>query len=735
MLERLGSAAVTFKWWFLATWIVLFAGFAVLTSSLAHETSNNFRIPGTESQQAEDILVDDFPSFTKASVTVVFTATQGDLTSADNSQAVGDTVAELEKISGVDSVSNPLTLPSSISDLSSDKTVAISVVTFEDPVRSVSDDAFEDLVAASEPALDAGLEVLYNGPLVDVQDPLPPGISAYADEIGLGLAAVVLLISFGSVVSMGLPLATAIAALILSTLTLGILEHFFTIGSINATFGTMLGLGVGIDYSLLLLNRYMQDRSGGADVRSAVIAAVATAGRAVIFAGVTVCIAVVSLFVFGVPYLTILGLTSAMYIVLAVFATLTLLPALIAIAGDKIESVRLPFIRKRTEVDPHDPDSLSARWVHKVLDHRRVVLPGGLLVLVLLAIPASSAQLGFVDDGDDPPASTERQSFDLISEAFGPGRNGPLVVVVELPGTFSGDISEAAPLLTLVAHISRASGVDSALGPIPSRTGDSAIIRVFPTTGPSSSQTSELTLNLRENIIPSAIEGTSIESAEVSVGGETAVLIDLDDRISSRLAIFMAVVLTTAFLLLMVVFRSLLVPLKAVLLNVLMFLAVYGIMVMVFQWGWMRDVVGLSETLPIESFVPVVVFAVLFGLSTDYEVFSMSRIREAFDAHGDPEAAIVDGVTSTARVIASAALIMASVFLAFVTNPSALVKMIGLPLGVGILIDAFLIRLTINPAIMRMFGKWAWFMPGWLNRILPSIRIDAEELSTTGEDA
>jgi len=350
----------------------------------------------------------------------------------------------------------------------------------------------------------------------------------------------------------------------------------------------------------------------------------------------------------------------------------------------------------------------------------------------LLAIPASSAQLGFVDDGDDPPASTERQSFDLISEAFGPGRNGPLVVVVELPGTFSEDITQAAPLLTLVADITRATGVDSALGPIPSRTGDSAIIRVIPTTGPSSSQTSALTLDLRENVIPSAIEGTSIGTAEVSVGGETAVLIDLDDRISNRLAAFMAVVLVTAFLLLMVVFRSLLVPLKAVLLNVLMFLAVYGIMVMVFQWGWMRDVVGLSGTLPIESFVPVVVFAVLFGLSTDYEVFSMSRIREAFDAHGDPEAAIVDGVTSTARVIASAALIMAAVFLAFVTNPSALVKMIGLPLGIGILIDAFLIRLTINPAIMRMFGKWAWFMPSWLNRILPTVRIDAEESSSTG---
>ncbi len=727
MLERLGSAAVRHKWWFLVTWIALLAGLTMIVGSISHETRNSFSIPGTESQRAEDSLIADFPSFTKAGVQVVFQATEGDLKSAENSKAVSEAVTRLGKISGVTSASNPLKFPSSLSDLSKDKTVAISTVTFETSLASVSDTAFDNLQAASEPAVDAGLKVAYSGPLVDLQDPLPPGISEYADALGLGLAAIILLIAFGSVVSMGLPLGIAVSALMASTLVLAILQHFFAIGSINATFGTMLGLGVGIDYSLLVLNRYMQERASGAETLEAVSASVATAGRAVIFAGMTICIAVISLLVFGVPYLSALGLTSAMFVILAVLATLTLLPALIAIAGDKIESIRLPFIAKRTEVDPLDPTALSARWARVVLRHRRVIVPVGLAFLVLLAIPALSADLGFVDDGDDPASSTERQSFDLIAESFGPGRNGPLLVVIELPGTFSEDIKEAKPLLKLVSDISHTNGVSSAFGPIPNHDGDAAIIAVTPDASPSSSETAKLTRDLRDSIIPESIAGTSINATDVSVGGETAVLIDLGDRISSRLLVFMAVVLGTAFLLLMTVFRSLLVPLKAVVLNVLMFLGVYGVMVMAFQWGWLHEVIGTSGALPIESFVPVIVFAVLFGLSTDYEVFLMSRIRECFNESRDPEEAIFEGAATTSRVIISAALIMGAVFLSFVTSPAAVVKMIGLPLGVGILIDAFLIRLTINPAIMRVFGMSAWYLPRWLDRILPTIRIDDEE--------
>ncbi len=648
---------------------------------------------------------------------------------------------------------------------------------------------------------------------------MPPGISEYADEIGLGLAAIILLLSFGSVVAMGLPLGTALFALIVSATSLAILEHFVTIGGINVTFGTMIGLGVGVDYSLLILNRYLQDRAAGDDVVTATGAAVNTAGRAVLFAGVTISIAVIALTVFGVPYLSTLGLTSAMFVMFTVLAALTLLPAFIGMAGRHIESIRLPFIKKRSEVDPADPTAFWARWSRLSVHARGLLVPLGVVVLGVIALPALSADLGFIDDGDDPEGTTEREAYDLIAEGFGPGANGPLLVAIDLsPGssgstststtvttsgsttsttststttttapstttnttdatgttdttdatgatdttdatgtTVAGDSSsnplagetvseiesrleslnlgldraQIEALAELVVAINRTDGVASALGPIPNQGGTAAVIEVTPTGAPSSSVTQDLTRTLREDVIPNTLTGTSVNPDEVFVGGETAVLIDLTDRISSRLVLFIGVVLLAAFVLLMTVFRSVLVPLKAVLLNVLMFLAAYGIMVAVFQWGWGNGIVGVPETVVIESFVPVIVFAVLFGLSTDYEVFLLSRIREEYDRTGDAEQSVVVGTTTTARVIASAALIMTAVFLSFVTNPAVVVKMIGLPLGLGILLDAFIVRLTIVPGLMRFLGGAAWWMPRWLDKILPTIHIDDAGSSDT----
>lgn len=726
MLSSLGSAAARHKWWFLGAWVAVLVALAVATQLVSHETQNNFSIPGTESQEAQDLLEEDFPQFANASADVVFQAESGDLTSSDNTAAIGDTVTNLSKIDGVASTINPLESPYDAAFLSSDKTIAYATVTFDDTIGDVTKDAFEDIEKASQPAVSAGLDVQYSGELIDLQDPIPPGISEYSDEIGLAIAALILLAAFGSVVAMGLPIGTAIGALGVSAGILAVLEHFVTIGSINPTFGTMLGLGVGIDYSLLILNRYLQNRADGHDVRAAAGIAVNTAGRAVIFAGLTISIAVSALLVFGVPYLSVLGFTSAMYVVITVIAALTLLPALLGLAGQKVESIRLPFIRRRSEVDPEDQTTFWARWSRFDGRARFVLVPLGLVVLAVLAIPFTSADLGFVDDGSDPTDSTERQSYDLISEGFGPGRNGPLLVAVELPGTSSSDeSSDEDALKSLTSDLSSTKGVQAAAPAQTNKAGTAAVIEVIPTTGPSSAATKDLTVDLRQKVIPDSVKGTTLDANTIYLGGETAVLIDLTGRISDRLAVFIAVVLGAAFVLLMVVFRSLLVPLKAIVLNLLMFLAVYGIMVAVFQWGWGKDLIGLADPVSIESFVPVVVFAVLFGLSTDYEVFLISRIREEFDETDDAQHAVTAGLATTARVIAAAALIMTAVFLSFVTNPSVVVKQIGLPLGVGILLDAFILRLTVVPGIMHFMGRGAWYLPRWLDKILPNIAIDS----------
>ncbi|MEM8618659.1 MAG: MMPL family transporter [Actinomycetota bacterium] len=776
MLKTIGTAAARHKWWFFGGWIALIVGLFVASSALPGETQNNFSIPGTESQEAQDLLTDEFPQFVNASVKVVYQTTDGsELTSSSNSSAIESAVDALEQVEGVSTVSDPTQSPQDLIALSSDKTIGFSTVTFDTVLADVSGDAFDNIEAAAQPAVTAGLNVQYSGPLIDIQDPVPPGISEYADEIGLGLAAIILLLSFGSVVAMGLPLGTALFALIVSATTLAILEYFVTIGGINVTFGTMIGLGVGVDYSLLILNRYLQDRARGDDVVTATGAAVNTAGRAVLFAGVTISIAVVALTVFGVPYLSTLGLTSAMFVMFTVLAALTLLPAFIGMAGTHIESIRLPFIKKRSEVEPGDPTAFWSRWSRFSVHARVALVPLGVVVLGAIAIPATSADLGFIDDGDDPEETTERQAYDLIAEGFGPGANGPLLVAIDLGANAAGsdgsttsttttastttttpttastdatgttvadeplvdeslsdiesqleslDLATVEALAELVLAIDRTDGVARALGPLPNQQRSAAVIEVTPTGAPSSSVTQDLTRTLREQVIPDTLNGTALNPDVVFVGGETAVLIDLTDRISQRLILFIGVVLVAAFVLLMTVFRSILVPLKAVLLNVLMFLAAYGIMVAVFQWGWGNGLVGVPETVVIESFVPVIVFAVLFGLSTDYEVFLLSRIREEYDRTDDPQAAVVTGASTTARVIASAALIMTAVFLSFVTNPSVVVKMIGLPLGLGILLDAFIVRLTIVPGLMRFMGHAAWWMPGWLDRILPTIHID-----------
>jgi RND superfamily putative drug exporter len=438
-----------------------------------------------------------------------------------------------------------------------------------------------------------------------------------------------------------------------------------------------------------------------------------------------ICMAVIALAVIGVPYVTTLGFTSAIYIAFTVLAALTLLPALLGLAGRHIESLSLPWAKRHRAAAAGGTPTFWGRWAD--IDRRLPWLYGlvGIVVLVLIAIPVKDAQLGFDNDGNLPESTTQRQAYDLLSDNFEAGVNGSLLIAIDLPGESSSDNDsdlEAAGALNTA--ITKVDDVSSSEGPIPNDDKTAAIIAVTPTSGPSSEETRELVKHLRSDVIPDTLKGTTLSAGKVYVGGQTATEIDLDTQVESRLVLFIAVVLGGAFLLLLVVLRSILVPIKAVLLNLLTFLVAMGLVTAVFQWGWGQSLIGVDGSAPIESFIPIILFAVLFGLSTDYEVFLVTRIREEYDKSGDAHQAVIAGVGSTGRVVASAALIMASVFLSFTTNTQILVKMIGLGLGLGILIDGLVVRLIVVPSLMQLMGKAAWWFPHWLDKLLPKVAIE-----------
>lgn len=708
-------------WWVIACWIVLLAALILISGHLDHQTRDVFTVPGTESQQALDLTEEDIHQFADPTATVVFHAKSGQVTDPTNAQAIGETVANLEKIEHVADVTDPTGDSYLVSNVSKDKTTSFVTVSFDiTDFDELSTETFAEMQKAGEPATKAGLEVQYGGEVVDYLNPDTGGLAQYADEISIGLALVILMLSFGSLVFTLMPLAVALLALGASLSTLAILEHFFTIGTVNPILGTMLGLGVGIDYSLLITNRFRQRLAAGEEPQDAIGRAVSTSGKAVLFAGITVSVAASALFIIGVPYVSSLGFTTAMFVLVTVAAALTLLPALLGLVGRRIERLSLPW----GKLDRVGKEGPWARWAGLNSRHPWGFLLPPAVLLVVLAIPFTSAQLGIIDDGSQPTNLTQRQAYDVLAEGFGPGQNGPLLVVVELPALTAdneADVLEALEV-TLPRALRNTEGVSTATEADVSQNKEIGVIEVIPETGPDDPATTDLVESLRDDVLPHAVKGTVLANEEVLVGGETAELIDFTDKISAGLPVFVASVLGAAFLLLLVAFRSIVVPLKAIALTLLSFLAAYGVVVAVFQWGWLREVIALEQTVPIESFLPLMLFAILFGLSLDYEVFLVSRVREEFDELDDAGEAVTRGLATTGHVITSAALIMASVFLAFATNPSPTIKQLGFGLAVAILLDALLVRLMIVPSILQLVKRTAWWFPKWL-RWLPRLEI------------
>ena len=718
-LYRLGRFAVRRRWLVLAAWLVVVVGLFGFGRASGGELEDSFDIPGVESQQAYDLLDQRFPDMAGARAQVIVHTDEGTLTDPAAADAIAETFATIGELPDVTGAVDPLVAAEAGVGgfLSDDGTTALGTVQYETPAIELGPDGFDQLVEATQAASDAGLQVEFGGDLAQFGEEQAAG----SEVVGLLAASVILLVAFGSIIAMGLSIGTALFGLAAGVaLMLGV-ASFASIPTVAETIAVMIGLGVGIDYALFIVTRHRAGLARGLTVADAAGRAVATAGQAVIIAGSTVVIAICGLAVAGIPMVTWMGFGAAMVVAVAVVASVTLLPALMGFAGHAIDRFGIPGMKPRVETGSRNEDGEYhgwARWSHHVSDHAVRYLVGSLALVLLLAVPFFSLRLGMPDNGTKPEGTTLREGYDLVAEGFGPGANGPLLLTVDLG---SGD--GQAVLGELTSTLEATDGVASVTPPAISPDGTTAVVQVVPETAPQDAATSELIHQLRDDLLPTVVAGTD---AQVYVGGATATFIDMSDKIASRLPWFIGAVISLSFLLLMVVFRSVLVPLKAAIMNVLSIGAAYGVVVAIFQWGWGASLLGVTESLPIVSFVPMLMFAILFGLSMDYEVFLLSRVREEYLIDGDNTESVATGISTTARVITSAALIMIAVFGGFVLDDDPTVKMMGIGLATAIFVDATIIRMVLVPSTMKLLGDANWWLPRWLDRRLPNLDIEGE---------
>ena len=709
-LYRLGLAASRRRWLTLGVWVGAVIAIFAIGAGLGGKLTDDFNLPDSESQRAYDLLAERFPSASGTSAAVVFHASGGQLSA--QADAVTSTLEAIERQAHVVGVTNPLD-PSAAGTLSEDGTIGFGQVSYDEPAVDLGTEPYERLLSAVERARGPGLQVEIGGEYASWGSQSEPGSS---ELIGLLAAMVILLIAFGSVVAMGLPIGTAVVGLATGTGLIFILAAFTTVPEFSTILASMIGLGVGIDYALFIVTRYRQNLQKGMDPPHAVGFATATAGQAVVFAGTTVAIALLGLWISGIAFVGMMATAAAIVVIVAVVAAVTLLLAFLGFAGRGIDRLSVRRIHRNADASPRT-ENIWARWGREVERRPWRYFAGAILVLVTLALPFFSMQQGFPDDGTAPTSETRRQAYDLLSEGFGPGFNGPLLLAVEID---QGSVRDLEPL---AEAIGATEGVAAVSPPQPNATGDAAIIQVIPTTSPQDAATTELVRRLREVTIPAATP----EGVVVHVGGGTATFIDLSERVTNALPWFIGAVVLLSFLLLMVVFRSILVPLKAALLNLLSIGAAYGVIVVIFQWGWGRSLLGIEGSIPVVSFVPMMMFAVLFGLSMDYEVFLLSRVREEYLRTGNNVQSVVAGISTTARVITSAALIMIAVFLSFVTQPDPIAQMFGIGLAFAVLIDATIVRVVLVPAAMVLLGDANWWLPNWLDRMLPRMQLEVAD--------
>lgn len=722
-LDKLGRVAFRRRWWVALVWVALLAVAGIGAASSSGATSSSFSIPGTEAQQAFDLLEQRSPETNAEGATarVVFQAPDGEkMTDPGNKTAAKKVLGELKDGSSqVSDVADPYA-GGTVSD---DGTIAYSQVSYTVKSTELTDSTQDSLETAGAHSQDSGVTVEVGG---DALMEIPS--TGATEVIGVVIAAVVLVLTFGSLVAAGLPLLTALIGVGVGVSGVTALGSVLDIDSSTSILAMMIGLAVGIDYALFIVSRYRAELAAGRKREDAIGRATGTAGSAVTFAGLTVIIALVGLAVVNIPMLTKMGLAAAGTVAIAVLIALTLVPALLGFAGKHVlgrkakkrAAAQSTAASDAAEGTARRKEGLGARWARMVMRHPIATLLIGVVGLGALALPVSSLKMGLPDDGSQPTSTTQRRAYDLLSEGFGPGFNGPLMVVVD---TKDSDHPKAAAQ-QVAKTVSGLEDVTTVAPPAFNKAGDTATLTAVPASEPGSTETSDLVDTIRDK----APELEKDTNAEVLVSGSTAMNNDVSEKLNDALVPYLAVVVGLAFLLLMVVFRSVLVPLKAALGFLLSVVAALGAVVAVFQWGWLSSLFGVEETGPIMSMMPIFMVGVVFGLAMDYEVFLVTRIREAH-VHGEsPEEAVVTGFRHSSRVVAAAAVIMTSVFAGFIGSSEAMIKSIGFSLAIAVVFDAFVVRMAIVPAVLKLLGTSAWWLPRWLDRLLPNVDVEGEKL-------
>ncbi|MFJ6464372.1 MMPL family transporter [Streptomyces sp. NPDC091387] len=713
-LYKIGRLAFRRRRYVALIWVALLAlaGFGAASASTA--TSSSFSIPGTEAQKAFDLLEQRFPAASAdgATARIVFKAPDNEkMTDPANKADVKKITAQLK--SGSDQVASVVD-PYDGKAVSKNGSTAYVSVTYKVNSMELTDATRDALEDAGEAAQKTGMTVEIGGDALQVM----PETGA-TEIIGVALAAVVLVITFGSLIAAGLPLLTALIGVGIGVSSITALANVLDLGSTTSTLAMMIGLAVGIDYALFIVSRYRAELAEGREREEAAGRAVGTAGSAVVFAGLTVVIALVGLAVVNIPMLSKMGFAAAGTVAIAVLIALTLVPAMLGFAGKRVMGRKA---RKAAEAEnkPEAKPNMGTRWARFVLRKPVWVLLVGVLGLGAIAIPAASLEMGLPDDGSQPTSTTQRRAYDLLSDGFGPGFNGPLMVVVDTENSSDGKTAAKR----VGDEISDMPGVVAVTPANFNKAGDAAMITVVPKDRPSSVETENVVHEIRD-------AGKDIKSdtgAEILVTGSTAMNIDFSQKMNDALLPYLALVVGLAFLLLMVVFRSVLVPLKAALGFLLSVVAALGAVVAVFQWGWLGSLLGVEQTGPIMSMMPIFMVGVVFGLAMDYEVFLVTRMREAY-VHGEqPGQAIVTGFKHGARVVTAAAVIMMAVFSGFIGSSESMIKMIGFSLAIAVFFDAFVVRMAIVPAVLALLGKRAWWLPRWLDRVLPNVDVEGEGL-------
>jgi RND superfamily putative drug exporter len=764
VLRRLGRSCYRRRRIVVLGWLAALAVAGAGAGAAGSGFSSQFTLPDVESARGFDILEDRFGGIGSGqAASIVFTAEQG-VTDPAVQEVMVDFLERVDDLPGV-AVTSPYR-PEGRGQIAPGGTIAFASLELPRTVSLEEAQAIGAQIRDLEPDL-AGLRVELGGQIL--AEFHPPD----SEILGLAFAVVILILAFGSVLAMGLPIGTALFGIGVGAALVTMLSQVIVMPDFTLVLGVMIGLGVGIDYALFIVTRYRENLHAGMDGETASAVAIDTAGRAVLFAGATVVTSLLGMLLMGVGFVNGLAIGAAVTVAMTMAASVTLLPALFGFAGPRVEITRyrglvaaglvslsligiatrtglhlvaiplalavlvvggsLPGLRRpvpRRRPKPVE-QTVPYRWSRLVQANPWPAAIGATVLLVVLALPVLALRLGFSDEGNYPEGTTTRQAYDLLAEGFGPGFNGPVLIATELPGG-AGDL---AAVERVTAAVQGLEGVAFASPGIPNDPAapTAAVWRLIPTTSPQDAATTDLVKELRHQVLPAAVGGTGLDPA---VTGSVAVNVDFSDYLGGRIPLFFGVVLALSFVLLMAVFRSVVVPLKAVIMNLISIGAAYGVVVAVFQWGWLNELVGIGQGAPIEPFVPMMMFAIVFGLSMDYEVFLLSRVKEEYDRTGDNARAVADGLASTARVITAAAAIMVFIFGSFLLEPDRVIKLFGLGLATAVLLDATVVRMLLVPATMELLGDRNWWLPRWLDRLLPAIHVEGRHApEPTGGEA